>query len=192
MKKTYFSALLGGFILNIGFIQATTVIPPTFDQLVGQAQFIFQGSVTNVRSMWVGEGGQRHIISYITFKVEDTMKGKPGASFVMEMLGGMVDGEAMEVTDSPKFQVGDRDILFVENNGEQFVPLVGINHGRFHVRTDKQTGRDIVTNGEDQPVGDVTKLGHEEEAATSAASQALSPGGFKAQIESKLAGQLLN
>jgi hypothetical protein len=192
MKKTYFSALLGGFVLNIGLIQATTVIPPTFDQLVGQAQFIFQGSVTDVRSMWVGEGAQRHIISYVTFKVEDTMKGKPGASFVMQMLGGTVDGEAMEVTDSPKFRVGDRDILFVENNGEQFVPLVGINHGRFHVRTDEQTGRDIVTNGEDEPVGDVTKLGHEEESATATASQALSPGSFKAQIESKLAGQLLN
>ncbi len=193
MKKTYFLALLGGFILNIGFTQATTVIPPTFDQLVGQAEFIFQGSVTDTRSMWVGEGAQRHIISYITFKVEDTMKGKPGASFVMRMLGGTVDGETMEVTDSPKFQIGDRDILFVENNGQQFVPLVGINHGRFHVKTDRQTGREIVTNGEDEPVGDVNRLGRREEAAAAAtASEALSPVSFKAAIQSKLAGQLLN
>jgi len=40
----------------------------------------------------------------------------------------------MEVTDAPKCKVGDRDILFVENNGTQFVPLVGIMHGRFRVK----------------------------------------------------------
>jgi hypothetical protein len=57
------------------------------------------------------------------------------------MLGGTVGGETMEVADAPKFKVGDRDILFVENNGTQFVPLVGIMHGRFHVKKDT-TGQD--------------------------------------------------
>jgi hypothetical protein len=189
MKKTYFFAVLAGILFSTGLVRATTVIPPTFDQLVNQAEFIFQGSVTNVQSMWVGEGAQRRIISYITFKVEDAVKGKPGGSFTMEMLGGTVGGETMEVTDSPKFKVGDRDILFVEHNGEQFVPLVGINHGRFHVKNDKQTGREIVTNGEDEPVSDVSKLGLEEESSTPAA--ALSPESFKAAIQNKLAGRLL-
>jgi hypothetical protein len=161
------------------------VIPPTFEQLVGQAEVIFQGSVTDVRSTWVGEGAQRHIMSYVTFKVEATMKGKPGASFTMRMLGGTVDGETMEVTDSPKFKLGDRDILFVEHNGEQFVPLVGIMHGRFHIRRDQQTGRDIVTTGEGEAVRDVTKLGREEEAAT--AAEAISPEKFKSAIQAHLA-----
>ena len=46
----------------------------------------------------------------------------------------------MEVTDAPKLRA-DHDLLFVENNGSQFVALVGIQHGRFRVQKD-QTSRD--------------------------------------------------
>src|SRR5437868_1006878 len=79
--------------------QATTVIPPTFDELVAQAEVIFQGEVTDVQSQWVGEGAQRHIVSYVTFKVEDALKGSPGQNYTMRMLGGTVDGETMGVSD---------------------------------------------------------------------------------------------
>ena len=88
------------------------------------------------------------------------------------MLGGTVDGETMEVTDGPKFKVGDRDILFVENNGSQFIPLVGIMHGRFHVDKDEATGREIVTSNERLPIRDVSKLGHDETAASGTSAKA--------------------
>jgi len=184
MKKTNCLLLFVGLIASFGSTRATTVIPPTFEQLVEQAELIFQGSVTDVRSSWVGEGAQRHIVSYVSFQVEDAIKGSPGGSFTIRLLGGTVDGETMEVTDSPKFKVGDRDILFVEHNGEQFVPLVGIMHGRFHVQHDPQSGRDIVTTGEGEPVHNVAKLGREEEAAT--AAEAISPAEFKSEIHAHL------
>jgi len=183
MKSKSF-LVLASLALGLSPIPATTVIPPTFDQLVGQAEVIFQGTVTDVRSVWSGEGAQRHIDSYVTFTVEQSMKGTPGTSYTIRLLGGTIDGETMEVTDSPKFKVGDRDILFVEHNGEQFVPLVGIMHGRFRVQRDEQTGRDFVTTGEGEPVGDLSKLGREEESAT--AAEALSPAEFKSQIQTHL------
>src|SRR5205085_8375189 len=83
---------------------ATTVIPPSFDELVSRAEMIFQGSVTGVRSEWTGEGAQRHIMSYVTLKVEDAIKGNPGSTVTLRMLGGTVGGETMEVTDAPKFK----------------------------------------------------------------------------------------
>src|SRR5881227_803386 len=162
---------------------ATTVIPPSFDELVSRAEVIFQGTVTDVRSQWVGEGGQRHINSYVTFKVEDAIKGKPGAQITLQMLGGTVGSETMEVTDAPKFKVGDRDILFVENNGTQFVPLVGIMHGRFRIQKEA-TGRENVSKDNGAPVADLAKLGSDEEAATS--GQPLSTTEFKAAIRQKL------
>ena len=69
--------VLAVLIVSVAPVLATTVIPPTFDELVGRAEVIFQGSVTEVQSKWVGEGAQRHIVSYITFNVEDTIKGAP-------------------------------------------------------------------------------------------------------------------
>ncbi len=178
-------------LIAVGFtfvrVSATTVIPPTFEQLVQQAELIFQGTVTASRSVWEGEGGDRHIESYVTFQIEDNVKGQAGASYTIRMLGGTVGDETMEVTDTPKFEVGDRDILFVEHNNDQFVPLVGISHGRFHVQRDEQTGRDVVVNAEGQLVRDLAQLGHNEQAATAAdVREAISANDLKAAVHKQL------
>jgi hypothetical protein len=186
MKMKY---VLPFALIGIAFarLTATTVIPPTFEQLVQQAELIFQGTVTDVRSIWEGEGAQRHIDTYITFQIGENVKGNAGSSYTIRILGGTVGDETMEVTDTPKFKVGDSDILFVEHNNDQFVPLVGINNGRFHVQRDEQTGRDIVLNGEGEPVRDVTKFGREEESVS--AAEALSPAQFKSAIQNQLTNQ---
>ncbi|MEY2556592.1 MAG: hypothetical protein QOE34_17 [Verrucomicrobiota bacterium] len=163
--------------------RATTVIPPTFDQLVTEAELIFQGSVTEVRSQWIGEGAEHSIVTFVTFTIEDALKGAPGNSYTIRLLGGTVDGRTMEVSDTPKFKVGDRDILFVEHNNSQFVPLVGIMHGRFHVLKD-ETGHESVAKDTGAPLADLTKLGKDENAATS--GKALSSADFKSAIRQKL------
>ncbi|MDQ2659580.1 MAG: hypothetical protein M3Y03_04095 [Verrucomicrobiota bacterium] len=179
--------------LTIPCTHAMTVIPPSFDELVGEAELIFQGTVTDVKSQWIGEGAQRHIVSYVTVQVEDALKGNPGASYTMRMLGGTVDGTTQGVADAPEFKVGDRDILFVENNGKQFIPLVGIMHGRFKVQKNEQTGADIVLTNEGKAVTDLGQLGkaHEESsvAVTDANAPALDARAFKSAIKAKLAAK---
>jgi hypothetical protein len=183
MKKLSPSLLAGFTFALVSMALATTVIPPTFDDLVTRAEMIFQGTVTDVRSEWTGEGGQRHIASYVTFKVDDAIKGNPGAKVTLNMMGGTVGGETMEVTDAPKFKVGDRDILFVENNGTQFIPLVGIMHGRFHVQKDGN-GRDVVLTNDGAPLTDVNQLGKNKGAAT--AGRAISTQEFKQAVQSRV------
>src|SRR5437868_14636214 len=161
MKKLLPSLLAASTFALASVALATTVIPPTFDDLVTRAEMIFQGTVTDVRSEWTGEGGQRHIASYVTFKVDDSIKGNPGAKVTLNLLGGTVGAETMEVSNAPKCKVGDRDILFVENNGTQFVPLVGIMHGRFHVQKD-ENGRDVVLTNDGASLTDVNLFGKDE------------------------------
>lgn len=165
---------------------ATTVIPPTFDDLVSRAELIFQGTVTSVRSDWVGKGEQRHIASYITFNVQDAIKGDPGGTYTIEMVGGTVGDQTMKVTDAPDFKVGDRDILFIEHNGQQFIPLVGIMHGRFRLQREQQTGRDIVATDDGRPLSDLTQLGKDEHAAVAANRPSLSPDDFKSAIHASI------
>lgn len=181
MKKLLF--LFSSFVV-LANVQATTVIPPTFDELVSKAELIFQGTVTNVRSDWAGEGGKRHIVSYVTFKVEDAIKGSPGASYTIQMLGGTVGGETMAVADGPKFQTGDRDFVFVEHNGEQFIPLVGIMHGRYRIERD-ENGREIVATNAGTPLSDVARIGKEDHVVASEKA-ALSPAQFKAAIQGSI------
>lgn len=184
--KTKYLLPLALIVLAVVRVLASTVIPPTFAQLVQQAELIFQGTVTNVQSIWEGEGAQRHIDTYVTLQVEDSVKGNPGASYTIRLLGGTVGDETMEVTDTPKFSVGDREILFVEHNFDQFVPLVGIGNGRFHIQHDQQTGRDAVTTDEGAPVRDLTKLGHEPESV--APEEAISPEDLKGAVRNQLRG----
>jgi hypothetical protein len=183
MKKTNYLLVLSALFLAMLSARATTVIPPTFDQLVSDAEFIFQGNVTEVRSQWIGEGGQRQIVTYVTFKVEDAVKGSPGANYTIRMLGGTVGDITMAISDAPQFKVGDKDILFVEHNGTQFIPLVGIMHGRFHVERD-QSGQEVITTNEGEPVKNVARLGKEEAASATEAN--LTAAGFKAAIQAKL------
>jgi hypothetical protein len=185
MKKTSYFLFFASVLAGAASLTATTVIPPTFDQLVDQAEVIFQGTVTKVTSEWIGEGAERHIVSYITFKVKDSLKGSPGESFTMRTFGGTVDGETMAIGDGPVFNVGDEEILFVENNGTQVVPLVGIMHGQFHVRKDA-SGREMVTTNQGEPLRDVSRLG--QAATASATAPALTPAAFKAAIQNRLQG----
>jgi len=186
MKAKYLLplALIG---VALSLITATTVIPPTFDQLVQQAELIFQGTVTDVKSIWEGQGAQRHIDTYVTFQVSDKVKGDAGSSYTIRMLGGTVGDETMLITDTPKFHVGEREILFVEHNYDQFVPLVGINHGHFRVQRDDESGRDIILNGDGEPVRDLSKLGREEESVS--AAEAISPDDLKAAVKNQLRAQ---
>jgi hypothetical protein len=160
MKGAWPSLVVAALCVS-GFSLATTVIPPSFDELVREAQIIFQGTVTDVRSEWVGQGAQRHIVSYVSFKVNDTFKGNAGSQITLQMLGGTVDDQTMEVSDAPKFKRGDRDVLFVENNGTQFIPLVGIMHGRYRVKKDA-SGRDVIYKNDGTPLASTEHVGNEE------------------------------
>lgn len=170
--------------LNAG---ATTVIAPDFDHLVSRAQAIFEGNVTNVQSQWIGEGSEHRIVTFVTFKVDDALKGDLGNSYTIRMLGGTVDGKTVSVTDAPKFAVGDHDLLFVENNGRQFIPLVGIQHGRIRIQKD-QAGNDVLMTGEDQPLADVNQFGNDE--STMARNRpSLSLRQFKATVQDRVRQQ---
>ena len=175
------------FLLSAGLavtsVQATTVIPPTFDQLVRDAELIFEGTVAEVRSEWLGQGADREMVTYVTFAIEDAMKGAPDKSYTIRMLGGTIDGETREVADAPRFKTGDRDILFVEHNGTQFIPLVGIMHGRFHVQTDAK-GQEVIAKDNGALLANVAKLGLDEKAAVT--GSAVLAADFKSAIRLKL------
>ena len=185
MKLLRTFAFLSVISLLLPAARATTVIPPTFDELVTQAEMIFEGTVTGTRSEWTGEGSNRHIVTYVTFKIEDAIKGTVGAEYTIRMFGGTIGDQTIEVTDAPKFKMGDRDILFVEHNGSQFIPLVGIMHGRFHVQTEPNGANEKITKDSGAAMANVAKLGQDEVAAATGA--AMSKADFKAAIRQKLA-----
>ena len=171
-------SLLGTILVLLGVaapVRATTVIPPDFKTMVHRAEVIFRGKVTNVRSEWSGAGAQRCIVSYITFDVIKALKGTPATPYVLKMLGGTVGDQALEVSGAPTFAVGDTTLLFVEHNGTQFIPLVGIMHGYFKIGADAKTGDEIVLKSTGVPLQNTAEIDREHDVAVASIGTAEPP-----------------
>ena len=127
------------FILLLGALpaRATSVVPPQFEELVNESDYIVRAMVKSVTSEWREKQGQRHIFTFVELEVLEVIHGTPPQPLVLEMLGGQVGNEAVVVQGVPKFEVGQEDILFVRGNGRQFYPLTAAMHGRYPVVREK-------------------------------------------------------
>ena len=132
--------------------RATSVTPPSFPELVAEAQVIARGTVTGISSRWVDAPQGRTIKTFVDFAIEKTLKGTSSGTVTLEFLGGTVGADTLRVSGMPEFKVGDREILFVRGNGTQFCPLVRLMHGRYRVRTDAASHRDFVARDDDLPL----------------------------------------
>lgn len=142
-------------------VNATSVIPPTFTELVDKAQTVFVGETIDVRSQWVATPSGPAIFTRVTFRVDRIIKGHVGPVTVLEFLGGRVGDDALEIAGMPRFRSGDRDLLFVDDRGRQMSPIVGFMHGRFRLMRDPATGRDLVSRYNYQALTSVDELGRE-------------------------------
>ena len=178
-------------------LHATSVIPPSFPELVAEADAIYRGRVTSIQSRRVEQpNGQDSVIkTFVTFAVERVLKGPGQTQVTLEFLGGTVGDESMTVTGMPKFNVGAREIVFVQKNGVQFCPLVALMHGRYRVLRDEATAREHIARDNGAPLMDtsevelpITTLPGPVRAASAAsnAARALTPDAFEASITSEV------
>lgn len=191
LSHLYYSLV---FLCGAVFARATSVTPPSFPELVSEAQVIAQGTVTSVASRRV-DGPQGHVIkTFVDFAVEKSLKGNPPSTLTLEFLGGTVGTDTLHVGGMPEFKIGEREILFVQNNGTQFCPLVRFTHGRYRVHTDAASHRNFVARDDDTPLTSTSEVQlPENDMATARAAHApataLSPDDFEAQISAEIARQ---
>jgi len=180
--------------ITVGY--ATTVVAPTFEEMVDRADLVFVGKVASSRADWRTAGTNRVIFTRVEFENEETLKGKAGASLTLQFLGGTVGDMTLQVADVPRFNAGDRVLLFVEGNGAQFCPLVGVFHGKFGLRKDERSGREFVLMHDGNPLRDVAQIGRGDEAdlgskqsklSTPPDRDPMSVDDFKVRIRSRLA-----
>lgn len=144
--------------LSITNARATTVIPPTFEEMVDRADLVFVGNAVSSRSEWRTVGTNKVIFTLVEFETQEVLKGKADKSVRLQFLGGTVGEVTLDVTGVPKFKAGERVILFVEKNGVQFCPLVGVFHGKFTMHKEEKSGRDIVLKHDGKPLRDVAEI----------------------------------
>src|SRR5207244_9073545 len=122
--------------LCITAANATSVVAPAFEEMVDKADLVFVGKVIGSRAEWRSVGPDRVIFTLVEFETQEVLKGNAGASVTLQFLGGTVGGVTLEVADVPRFNAGDRVVLFVEGHGVQVCSVVGVFHGKFGLRKD--------------------------------------------------------
>jgi hypothetical protein len=177
-------------------VRATSVVPPSFPELVNEADAIYRGRVAAVESRRVERpDGSSVIKTFVTVAIDRVLKGAAQTEVVLEFLGGTIGSENLIVTGMPKFSLGTQEFVFVQRNGMQFCPLVAVMHGRYRVLRDEATAREFIARDNGAPLTDVTEvqlpmstLPAQIRAATAvqAAQRALSPAAFEASIASEV------
>jgi hypothetical protein len=147
--------LLAALLLALApALRATSVIPPSFPELVAEAETIVRGRVTAVTARRVArtDAPGSVIRTYVTLAVERVLKGTAPAEVTLELLGGSLGPDRLVVAGMPSFSLGARELVFIQRNGVQFCPLVGMGHGRYRVQRDDAAARDVVLRDNGVPL----------------------------------------
>jgi hypothetical protein len=180
-------AVVGAVSLLAASSEASLVVPPSFEALVATAADIFFGQVTARTSRFEMRGAKRLIVTDVTYRVEEVLKGERAALKTLTFLGGQVGEVRMDVPGIPTFMVGDRDVLFVQRGRASLMPIVGMFHGRFRVVTGPGGAGLFVANNSRQPINAVGDYARPSRGL--AAARALALNDFRQTVRTIAAGR---
>jgi hypothetical protein len=166
---------------------ATTVIPPTFEELVRGAEVAFEGEVVDTRARFEDERDGRVIVTDVYFRVGKVLKGTVGAMTVMEFLGGTVGDLTYRIDGMPVFNKGDRDVIFAVTSRRLISPLVGLMHGRVRIARDLATNEDYVRRFDGTPLRSTSAMGSSEKQPIFSTTPAMSLSAFEAAVAMEVA-----
>lgn len=189
VRRFHLLAAALALLLIAPVTRATTVIQPTFSEMVDAADYIVRVEVKSVTSAWrdnPSQPGDRYIGSKIELAVREVIKGTPPDPLVLDVVGGRVGEDEFVIDGAPRLQAGDECILFVRGNGRTFFPLVGLMHGYFPIYRDTMTKRASVLRFNGQPLRNEGELEPGAPRAGNANTPALTPEVFRDRIRQQV------
>ena len=150
-NKTLISILMSYLLLVIP-LGATTILGMSIDEVAQEAEIIFEGKVVehNVR-----ENAAGMIVTYVTFRIEELIKGEyDGPLLELKFTGGRLGGQIMEISGLRIPSPNEEGIYFVESVNRNLVnPLLGWSQGHYLIY--EESGERRVSTVNDRPVTDV-------------------------------------
>lgn len=129
--------LATAFVANVAIpfcAQASTILGVSFENVVQNAEFVFEGEVISQETRRSPQDGRP--FTYFTFQVLDVLKGPypSGGMVTLGFAGGTIDGMTLEVHDLRMPVLHENGIYFVESLKKQLVnPLYGWHQGHYLV-----------------------------------------------------------
>ena len=149
--KTLVSVLMS-YLLLVSPLWATTILGMNIDEVAQGAELIFEGEVVehNVR-----ENAAGMIVTYVTFRIEELIKGEYDEPLLeLKFTGGRLGGQIMEISGLRIPSPNEEGIYFVESVNRNLVnPLLGWSQGHYLIY--EESGERRVSTVNDRPDADV-------------------------------------
>jgi hypothetical protein len=142
MKK-WMTVTVIAVAIELGRVEAITVVPMTFEDLVREATAVMYARVAEVRGQWTSD--RRTIDSVITLEAVRYMKGDLGPSVLLRLPGGETGGVINLLPGAPVLRQGELVVLFLASRGPAIPSAVGLSQGVFRVSHDRQAGAMLVS-----------------------------------------------
>src|SRR4051794_17332848 len=102
MMRTRTIALATALLLA-PILRATTVIPPTFEQLVATADVVFEGEVIDTKARFDPRPDGTPIVTDVYFRAHKVLKGTSAPTTILTFIGGEIGDRALHVDGVPHF-----------------------------------------------------------------------------------------
>jgi hypothetical protein len=141
MTRVAIAAMLAA--LWLAPLDALTMSPMTFEQLVGEATAVVFARVADVRGRWTAD--RRSIESIVSLDALRYLKGDLGRDVDLRLPGGEAGGMRQMMPGAPVLREGDLIVAFLGSRGPSLPTLVGFTQGLFRVIVDAPSGSAHVT-----------------------------------------------
>lgn len=116
---------------------ASTFLALDDQQLVEGSRAVVEGKVLSVESFWNAEGTA--ILTEAVVEVDDLIAGESPAVVRVRTFGGQVGNYVIEAHGFPRFEEGERLLLFLnEEKADRSIRVTGYQQGQFRIRTDEK------------------------------------------------------
>ena len=108
MHKRMIGLGIGLVLMAASASHGTTLVQQDLASLVDQAELIFVGTVVDTQAVETKD--EQFAFTYVTFEVEDALKGSAAESqLTLRFAGADMGGQVFEVRGMPTFEVRGRD-----------------------------------------------------------------------------------
>jgi hypothetical protein len=133
--------LLSLFLLATS-IDATTIAPLSFEQLVKESASVVYGRVSDVRAQWTPD--RRFIESIVSVEILKDLKGHARSTIQFTMPGGQVGRYLNVIPGAPVLAEGELAVFFLTAHGARLPVTTGLTQGVFRVQRDARSGELLV------------------------------------------------
>ena len=106
----------------------------TLPDLVSLSDVIVAGQVLDVRPSWNAD--RSDIFTTVIARVDRPLKGRAAGEVRFRVPGGTVGDAWVWVTHAPRFEIGERALIFLRSNGGRLPTVVGMEAGKRRLLTD--------------------------------------------------------